>query len=183
MYWDDRILANFKRGDMDLFYDKVYPGLLLYAQAQLGVQREYLAEDCVQEAVFNAWRRKDSFMSVYTLKSFLYTVIRNDAISLHRKKSAHNRYLLRDDVDAPNDNLLVTDLETQAILFNAINDLPEKLRLVTELSFVEGLKNREIADRLSISLSSVNQYKAESIKILRGRLKPSLLFLLYIRIF
>ena len=169
MLWDDRILADFRRGRVDLFYDRVYPPLLLYALRQLGTQQGLLAEDLVQDAVFQAWSRRDRFAGIGALKSFLYNTIRNSAISLHRKDSARDRYISYTDKHLAEDQALVADLEAQALIFNAIRELPDRLRKVVEMSFIEGLKNREIAERLDISLSSVNKFKAESLQILRRK--------------
>ncbi|MCL2561734.1 MAG: sigma-70 family RNA polymerase sigma factor [Rikenellaceae bacterium] len=170
MLWDDRILADFQRGRIDLFYDRVYPPLLLYALRQLGTQHGLLAEDCVQDAVFQAWSRRDRFAGIGALKSFLYNTIRNSAINLHRKDSARERYFSYTGKHSAEDHILVADLEAQALIFNAIRELPDRLREIVELSFVEGLKNREIAERLGISLSSVNKFKAESLQILRRKI-------------
>lgn len=182
MLWEPRILTSFKKGEISLFYDRLYPGLLLYAARQLGSRKEHLAEDCVQDAVFKAWDRRESFPSVYALKAFLFTTIRNEIISIHRKDSAQSRYMAVMDTGGADDHALIADLEAQSILFNAINELPDKMKRVIEMSFIEGLKNQEIADRLSVSLSSVNQYKAQSLKLLREKIKPSLLFMLFVKI-
>ena len=58
-----------------------------------GEQNGFLAEDCVQNAVFNAWKRRLQFESVESLKSFLYISIKNEIVSLHRKAKASERYL------------------------------------------------------------------------------------------
>ena len=82
---DLQVLQAFKKGQLELFYRRIYPGLLLYAVKNAGDRHDFLAEDCVQNAIFNAWKRRDSFDSIYTLKSFLYTSVKNEIISLYRK--------------------------------------------------------------------------------------------------
>lgn len=67
---DLQVLQAFKKGQLELFYRRIYPGLLLYAVKNAGDRHDFLAEDCVQNAIFNAWKRRDSFDSIYTLKSF-----------------------------------------------------------------------------------------------------------------
>lgn len=176
--WDAQILTDFEEGKLDLLYRKVYPGLLLYAVKYLGGKGDFLAEDCVQNAIFSAWERKEDFDSVYAFKSFLYTSIKNEIVSFHRKQSARERYLsqLEDGVFFRN---TVIDQEAQMMLYRAIQELPEKARLVFEMSFIEGLKNVEIAEQLGLSESSVKKYKAGALEFLRRRLHPVLFLYLF----
>ena len=141
---DLQVLQAFKKGQLELFYRRIYPGLLLYAVKNAGDRHDFLAEDCVQNAIFNAWKRRDSFDSIYTLKSFLYTSVKNEIISLYRKGKAQERYSSQLENEAFFANTVI-DQETQLLLFNAIHSLPDRERQIFELSFIEGLKNIEIA--------------------------------------
>ena len=82
---DLQVLQAFKKGQLELFYRRIYPGLLLYAVKNAGDRHDFLAEDCVQNAIFNAWKRRDSFDSIYTLKSFLYSCVQNGALNYLNK--------------------------------------------------------------------------------------------------
>lgn len=90
---DVQMLNEFKQGRLEMLYRRLYPALLLYAVRYAGEQNSFLAEDCVQNAVFNAWKRRLQFESVESLKSFLYISIKNEIVSLHRKAKASERYL------------------------------------------------------------------------------------------
>ena len=74
---DVQMLNEFKQGRLEMLYRRLYPALLLYAVRYAGEQNSFLAEDCVQNAVFNAWKRRLQFESVESLKSFLYISIKN----------------------------------------------------------------------------------------------------------
>ena len=174
---EERVLEEFREGRLESFYETVYPSMLLFTTRFLGEQADFLAEDCVQDAVFDAWKRRDSFHSLQALKGFLYTSIRNDAISISRKEQARRRYLLSREEEVFF-NTSVIDQETRALLYHALGELPGMERKVLEMSFVEGLKNIEIADKLALSDSSIKKYKANAIKILRQKLSRALLFLL-----
>ena len=159
---DLQVLQAFKKGQLELFYRRIYPGLLLYAVKNAGDRHDFLAEDCVQNAIFNAWKRRDSFDSIYTLKSFLYTSVKNEIISLYRKGKAQERY------------------SSQLLLFNAIHSLPDRERQIFELSFIEGLKNIEIAEQLGVSDSTVKKAKAKALEILREKLDPRLFLFFFL---
>ena len=176
--WNAQILIDFQKGKLDLLYRNVYPGLILYAIKYLGEESEFLAEDCVQNAIFSAWERRNKFDSVYTFKAFLYMAIKNDIISIHRKNSARERYV-RELEDASCFANSVIDQEAQTLLYSAIEELPEKEKIVFEMSFMEGLKNVEIAEKLGLSDSSVKKYKASALDFLRKKLEPSLFLFLF----
>lgn len=176
--WNAQILIDFQKGKLDLLYRNVYPGLILYAIKYLGEESEFLAEDCVQNAIFSAWERRNKFDSVYTFKAFLYMAIKNDIISIHRKNSARERYV-RELEDASCFANSVIDQEAQTLLYSAIEELPEKAKIVFEMSFMEGLKNVEIAEKLGLSDSSVKKYKASALDFLRKKLEPSLFLFLF----
>ena len=160
-----------------MLYRRLYPALLLYAVRYAGEQNGFLAEDCVQNAVFNAWKRRLQFESVESLKSFLYISIKNEIVSLHRKAKASERYLsqLEDEVFFQNS---VIDQETQLLLYYAIRSLPERERQIFELSCIEGLKITDIAEQLNVSESTVKKTKAKALDILREKL-PRELFLFF----
>lgn len=176
--WNAQILIDFQKGKLDLLYRNVYPGLILYAIKYLGEESEFLAEDCVQNAIFSAWERRNKFDSVYTFKAFLYMAIKNDIISIHRKNSARERYV-RELEDASCFANSIIDQEAQTLLYSAIEELPEKAKIVFEMSFMEGLKNVEIAEKLGLSDSSVKKYKASALDFLRKKLEPSLFLFLF----
>lgn len=179
MDWGNDIWMDFKAGRLELFYRRVYPGLILYAMRYLGDGNDFLAEDCVQDAVLEAWGRREYFEDVYMFKSFLYTTIKNRIISIHRKNVAKGNYMSQQDLDMrENFRNSVIDQEAQTLLYQAIEELPEKQRLVFEMSFIEGLKNVEIAEKLGLSDSSVKKYKASALFLLRERLGETLLLLL-----
>lgn len=170
---DKEIISEFRSGKLDSLYKMVYPGMRMFAIKYLGNDNSFLAEDCVQNVIFKSWERRKDFNTLRSLKSFMYTLIKNEAINLFRKQNTHYKYsdLQRDEAFFK-DALVEQEVKTH--LYNSINELPEKYRKVFELSFVEGLKNVEIAEILGISDSSVKKQKAQALKILKDKLEPVL---------
>ncbi len=163
------IFEEFCKSRVDSFYKNIYPGLLLYAIRWLGNEHSFLAEDCVQSAVLKAWKRRNDFPSTASLKSYLYTCIKNNIIDIHRKHNSGMKY-----AESLNDELTFTnsiiEQETIDILCKAMDTLPEKYRTVVEMSFIEGLKIKEIAEKLGVSESSVEKRKAKALDLVREKL-------------
>lgn len=172
MLTEQQIYNDFKVGRIDDFYKQIYPQLLSYAARNLGAEYAFLAEDCVQNAIFKTYEHRGDFENLAPFKSFLFTCIHNEIISLFRKNSAKENYISQQEDEEQQldfENSLI-EQETQNILYEVIEELPEHLRRIFDMSFTEGLKNAEIAQRIGISESAVKKQKAKLIETLRQKL-------------
>lgn len=161
------ILRDFKQGNLDGFYDSVYPSLVAYAIRCLGTQHDYLAEDITQDAIFKVYLERDRFSDTSSFKSFLYTVVHNNAVSCLRKGQTHQTYMERHEDLTHDLQSTIIEHETIQLLYAAIDSLPDNLRQVFELSFEEGMTNKEIADRLNVSLGAIKKRKAKLIETIK----------------
>lgn len=169
---DRSLYSDFKSGRLDLMYSDFYPALIAYAVRFLGPKYAYLAEDCVQESIFKTYLVKDRIADEPSLKAYIYTSVRNRAIGILRKDSSHNNYLKQFDLSEKDILASLIERETMRRLFIAIDSLPEQLRRIFDMSFEEGLKNREIAAMLGISESAVKKRKARMLSLLRDAIGP-----------
>lgn len=170
----EAIFSEFKAGRIRPFYERMYPELLLYTSRLLGDDFAFLAEDCVQDAVFQTYRRCEEFRSPLQWKVFLYTCVRNGVFSRLRKSRAQRNYLAQ--VEEPDEDfsLRLIEQETLNLLYEAIESLPEKYRRIFDLSFEQGLRNAEVARQLQIAEITVKKHKARLIELLRERLRGRL---------
>ncbi len=136
-------------------------------------------DDVVQETYAKIAR---DFASVQSGRAYMFTVARNVVVeSLRRKRIV--RIVAIADLDA----LPVSDpadvqeqgligREELALLQAAIADLPEKRRQVLMLRKIDGLSQREVAQRLGLSESTVEKHVAAGIRGCAAwfaRLRPS----------
>ena len=179
---DDNIctlVAAIKTGDRKAF-DKLcvsrYPMLVSYAKLFL---RDAFAEDVVQDVLFNVWKnrrtlREDSSLHTYLLKS-VYNRCMN---YISKEKNADNHVRYCSDIFMSSYSAMCSPEESPVIrkLFNddlvkslnaAIDSLSPRTREVFLLSYVEELSNKEIAERLGISLSTVENHMYLALKQLR----------------
>ena len=166
----EEILADFKKGKLESFYQQVYGKLLLYASRQLGQHYSFLAEDCVQDAVCKAYQQQEILTSVPKFKAYFYSCIHNAAIDILRKDKAQGNYLSQQEEKTESLNGII-EQETLDLLYDAIDELPERYRRIFELNFQQGLKNAEIAALLGVTESAVKKQKAAMIDLVRQSLK------------
>ena len=173
----DAIFHNFITGKMTPFYDRYYPGLLMYARrVLLDSELEWMAEDCVQEAVMDAFQKRHIFNDPAQWHAHMLACIRNKAISARRRLSALRNY--EENMSAGSDSRnpepdithALIEHETLDALYAAIKSLPPNYRELLSMSFEEGLKNAEIAARLGVSEITVKKRKARMLEMLRSRL-------------
>ena len=178
----DLVFRQFVTGNISPFYDYAYRDMLLYASSCLPGNMALMAEDCVQNAVEKAYHNRERFESVGQWKAFLLTCIRNQAVSLYRSDSAAGNYeeFVKNSSELHEDMLLdYIRQETISRLYRAIDELPPEMRELLELSFEQGLKNSEIAERLGIAEITVKKRKARLIVLLRRSMPDSAWLLLF----
>ena len=153
---------------------ELYPSLLTYAQRVLGQEHEFLAEDCIQEAIFKVYQSRRQFDNPLQLRSFLFTCIHNEIVSIYHQNERHNRYL--DSRELLTDDLIDEFVlqETLDRLYQAIDALPDHLRRIFELSFEQGLRHKEIAQMLQLSPNTIKKQKAKLVSTLREHFKDDI---------
>lgn len=177
----DKAFERFMAGDIAPFYRHLYPDMLLYARSVLSAEMSFLAEDCVQSAVEKTYHARSRFTSAAQWKGFMMTCIRNQAVSMVRHGIAAEKYADYFSLTAEESEDILLDYirqETMSRLYAAIDALPADLRQILEMSFVDGLRNGEIAERLGVAEITVKKRKARVIAFLRMRVGPDALLLL-----
>lgn len=168
---DSLLYSTFISGDFKSLYRDFYPALISYASSILGANYSFLCEDCVQDSIFNTYLQRNKINNSSALKSYLYTAVRNNAISILRKGNAKSNYVSFVGQSQHKIELEFTEQETLRQLFAAIEQLPKSYRELLELSFGENLHISEIAQRLNVSISTINKRRAKIIEELRVILK------------
>ncbi len=169
---EEQIFQNFQNGSVDLFYERMYPQLLSYAIRLLGTDFSFWAEDCVQDSFYKAYTHRSELSNFLIFKSFLYSCIHNQIISIMRHNRVHESYTKKVQEEESEEFVnSVIQQETLNLLQEAINALPQKLNEMFDLSFVQNKKNNEIAEILGISESTVKRLKLQLIQTLREDLK------------
>lgn len=160
---NDRYHIHLTNGESISFrelFRKFYPSLHAFARALL--KDSDLAHDIVQEAFLKLWLRGDKISSSEHLKSWLFRVVKNEAISYFRAmepvavplKEAEN---LAEERTVEDDCSLK---ETCQSIQEAVQGLPSQRRKVFIMSRFGQLTNKEIAMRLGLSVRTVERHLA-----------------------
>jgi RNA polymerase sigma-70 factor (ECF subfamily) len=146
----------------------------MYVVAYKKTQSNETAEELVQEIFTKLWERRQS-VQIENLESYLFTALKYAVIS-HIRTIIKSR--LYENVDELSQSL-TTDFEETAqttwdlqnALDIALKILPDKTRLIFEMSRYEDLPHREIAHQLDISEKAVEYHITQALKLLRVQLK------------
>lgn len=161
-----------------LFYE-LYRSLVYFAYSY--VERKEVAEDIVQEVMANIWESSFSYPSYNSLKTFLYTSIRNACMDYCRHRQVEQRYLSQIDFKAEKENeemdLKIMQEELYRALMCVIEELPPRCKEIFKLHLA-GFKNEEIAQRMALSVETVKTQKKKAMFYLRKRLKGTFFLLL-----
>jgi RNA polymerase sigma-70 factor, ECF subfamily len=139
------------------------------------------AKGLVHEVFVSLWEKIDSLPADANYKSYLYTAVRNRSLNYLRdkKKNVRVENVEEHKLAESHDPLVVRELESEIEI--AIQSLPEKCREVFELNRVEGLKYAQIAEKMRISIKTVEAQMSKALSVLREHLKEflSVLFFLF----
>jgi RNA polymerase sigma-70 factor (ECF subfamily) len=157
----------------------------LHAYAFTILKDEDEAEEMVQQVFFKLWERSENLSFSGPIAAYLYRAVHNESLNFlkHQKVKAghqlHVAHSMKNKTEYGQGKMMRKELENK--FREALNELPEQCRTVFQLSRFEDMKYREIADKLDISVKTVENHMGKALKLLRAKLVdflPLLLILL-----
>lgn len=133
------------------------------------------AEEIVQDTFVKIWDKREEFNEEHSFESFLFTIAKNSFLNLNRKKvnrKIFENYLSYiDEVSSAQSDEYVILKETRDIINSIIDGMPPKRKEIFLLSRISGLSRQIIADRLKISVSTVDGQLLKANKYFQENLK------------
>jgi RNA polymerase sigma-70 factor (ECF subfamily) len=132
------------------------------------------AKNLVHEVFIQVWEKFDSLPADTHYKSYFYRAVRNKCLNYLRdkKKFVAIENLPEHQLTDINTSLETSELEQK--IEAAISSLPEKCRMVFEMNRIEGLKYAEIAEKLNISIKTVEAQMSKALGVMKGHLSEFL---------
>jgi len=171
----NRIKSYDKKAFEELFFD-YYPKMTVFAKKY--VVDIDTAKEIVQDYFVRLYETRGNLNIQTSLKSYLYSSVRNSCVNylnqhkLHASHAENIRIQNKDSVSDFLDTLEQTELEYR--IWQEVSGLPDQCKRIFYLSRKEGVKNKDIANQLGISIRTVETQISKTLKILRTNLNQYL---------
>lgn len=127
------------------------------------IDDSYVREDIVQETFIIVWSRHlKMFDSKISLQAFIYRTLRNKCLDYIRHEKIKERYSNEFSRELETSDYLmqaIIDEESRFLIHKAIQSLTPQVQTVIKLH-LEGKKNKEIAEEMRISETTVKFHKS-----------------------
>ncbi|MCB0603013.1 MAG: RNA polymerase sigma-70 factor [Saprospiraceae bacterium] len=133
-----------------------------------------LAEDVVQESIVYFWDRREAIEITQSLFGYLKRMCVNRALRRVQQEQRRSEVLQFQDADHSESRPLEFE-ELQTSIHQAISTLPDRCEEVFRLSREDQLTYAEIADRMGISIKTVENQMSKALRLLREKLKDFLI--------
>lgn len=172
---DSEIIRRIRQGDKNEFeslFRSSYVSLVRYAKTILRDQDS--AEEIVQDLFFRIWQSREKLNIESSLNGYLFRAVHNKC--LHQIN--HAKIVERHAQNSIQDGEAVTETpvdiiqfdELQAKIAHVLESLPERCSLIFCMNRFEGLKYNEIAEKLSVSVKTVEANMGKALKEFRKAL-------------
>jgi len=190
---DEELILGCQRGDeasFDQLFERYRSRLFTFIWRY--VRNREAAEDIFQETFVRVFTRAHSFRRRAKVSTWVYTIAANlcrDELKRRKRRptvsldeplpgqdpsQAWTHVVRLADESAEHPRESAEEAEHRAALWQAVDELPDELRVTLELQAQHGLKYREVAEVLGIPLGTVQSRIHNAVKLLRRRLRDGL---------
>ncbi|WP_321332575.1 RNA polymerase sigma-70 factor [uncultured Bacteroides sp.] len=172
------LLKKIKEGDIKTFeyvFRLYYSPLCLYAFGIIGSKDA--AEEIVQELFYTLWKERCHLQILRSIKAYLYGAVRNQSLQYCEHHTVQERYRLHvlsaeaevAPTDTPLDQLEYKELEE--VINRVLRKLPDRRLRIFKMHRLQGLKYKEIAEILSLSVKTVEAEMTKTYQVLRKEIE------------
>ena len=165
-------ICNDNEKAFEQLFHNYYGHLCLFASRIL--KDEISAEEIVQDFFVKLWEKRKQLTIETSVKSYLFQSVKNLCLNFIQHNKTKLRYaqsVLSNSENIQSDDDYFTEIDLAEKIEESILSLPEKRQEIFRMSRKDGLKYREIAEKLNISIKTVEAQMGLAIKTLRNKLK------------
>ena len=158
---------------LEKYFRWMYRPLCLYA---LNITESYEdSEDIVQQIFVELLEKAVAgSLEVGDMKGYLYTVVRNRAVKYAKKNQ--EKVSVESAMYLTDESALSISVEEEALVWDWIDALPTERRNIFLMAKQQGMKDKEIAIQLDISVKTVEGQMGKALKALRDKALKIYLF-------
>lgn len=163
----DRLTKNDDEKAFRQLFELFGNGLLRFSNSI--VKKKELADEVVCDVFFHLWKQRKKVAAIENIKAYLFAAAKNTSLN-YLEKEKRARFAELDDVTVsllsdevcPETELI--SLELRNAIDKAIQNLPERCKLIFSLAKIEQFKYKEIAQILGISVKTIDHQLTIAIK-------------------
>lgn len=172
-YCNERgFISAFRSGEEIAFqyvFKKFYTSLCIYCSRL--VVDDSIASDIVQEAFVKLWTGRTNFESLLSVRSYLYTVVRNAGLNYLRDRKIHAGVLeavSEEQIEKSAVDWMIQEEAERRLMESVAALTPECRRVMTLL--MEGKSYKEVGEIMEISPNTVRNHRVRALKVLKLKL-------------
>lgn len=172
---DSEKIRRIRQGDKQEFeklFRSSYVSLVRYAKRIL--KDHDTAEEIVQDLFFKLWQDRGQLTIESSLNGYLFRAVHNRSLHFIEHQKVIDRHAGEIAASADQTAESVTEAiyysELQSKVAKVLEQLPERCSVIFRMSRFEGLKYNEIAEKLSVSLKTVEANMGKALKEFRKAL-------------
>ncbi len=143
------------------FFQAFYKDLNRFAYSF--VKSNEAAEEIVCDVFVNLWKNRIRLLEIENLKVYLYVAVKNLSIK-HTNRNSRNDLISLDELSVeissigayPNPEEICISTEIAKSIHAAIQKLPPRCKIIYKLVREDGLRYKEVADILNLSVKTVD---------------------------
>lgn len=173
---EQHILQKFIEGDESAFndfFETYYTDLCNFVNAY--IRNESVSEDIVQDVFVYIWKNRKNLAITSSLKHYLFTSAKNKSLNylrnLRTRLSKEQQAIVDYEESSEQTDKEISLKELQHLLNHAIENLPPKCREIYLLSRDEELSNKDISEKLGISIKTVENQMTIALRKIREALQ------------
>ena len=170
------LLIKLKEGSFQAFEKlyTMYSGKLYNFIMRLSSGNQYMAEEVVQSTFIRIWEVREKVDPGASFISFLCTIAKNMLMNMYQRQTieyVYNEYLLKSEVDHDSHTEETIDLHFLNDYIDSLaEELPAQRKKIFILSKRQNYTNKEIAEMMGISESTVATQLSLAVKFMREQL-------------
>jgi RNA polymerase sigma-70 factor (family 1) len=160
------LIACDKHDDAYRFmYNKYHAVLMRFADGYL--KSNAPAEELVNDVFFRVWENRIRIQEISNLRLYLFTAVRNACLTELARERKRTDFISNQssaEVFLDDPESLYISSELHVLIRSTIQGLPPRCRQIYELIKIEGMKNKEVALKLNISVNTIDVQLAIAVK-------------------